>query len=104
MPFTDMAARAVADKLPKIINPKTHAFIDYAMAGTFFVLGAMFWKRNKRAAIGAMLCGAATTATSIITDYPGGVKKVISFHTHGRIDAGLSGMTAAAPNFLAFND
>ena len=104
MTITNMAASAVADKLPKVINPKTHAFIDYAMAGTFFVLGAMFWKRNKRAAIAATLCGAATAATSLLTDYPGGVKRVISFHTHGRIDAGLAGMTAAAPNFLAFND
>jgi hypothetical protein len=104
MALTDMAARAVADKLPKVIDPRTHAFIDYAVAGTFFILGAVFWRRNKRAAIGAMLCGGATAATSMLTDYPGGVKKVISFETHGRIDMGLTGLTATMPNFLAFTD
>src|SRR5438045_2618514 len=68
MALTDMAARAVADKLPKVIDPKTHAFIDYAVAGTFFILGAVFWRRNKRAAIGAMLCGGATAETSMQTE------------------------------------
>jgi hypothetical protein len=104
MPFSQMATSAVANRLPKVINPKAHAVIDYAMAGTFFALGAFFWRDNKRAAIGALLCGAATTATSMLTDYPGGVKRVISFETHGKIDAGLAGLTATMPNFLAFGD
>ena len=104
MPLTDMAARALADKLPKVIDAKTHAFIDYGTAAACFALGAMFWSRNKRASIGAMLCGGAIVATSMITDYPGGVKKMLSFQTHGKVDAGLAGMTAAIPNFLAFSN
>jgi hypothetical protein len=104
MPFSQMATSAVANRLPKVINPKAHAVIDYAMAGTFFALGAFFWRDNKRAAIGALLCGAASAATSMLTDYPGGVKRVISFETHGKIDAGLAGLTATMPNFLAFGD
>jgi hypothetical protein len=104
MPLSQLAARAVANKLPKVINPTAHAVIDYAMAGTFFALGAYFWRNNKRAALGAMLCGSATVATSMLTDYPGGVKRVISFETHGKIDAGLAGLAATMPNFLAFND
>jgi hypothetical protein len=40
----------------------------------------------------------------MLTDYPGGVKRVISFETHGKIDAGLAGLTATMPNFMAFND
>src|SRR3954468_8507262 len=103
MPLTDMAARALVDKLPKVIDAKTHAFIDYGTAATCFALGARFWSRNKRASIGAMLCGSAIVATSMITDYPGGLKKarMLSFQTHGKVDAGLAGMTAAIPNFLA---
>ena len=104
MPLTDMAARAVADKMPKVIDAKTHAFLDYAMAGAFLLLGAVCWKRNQRAAIGAVLCGGATVATSMLTDYPGGVKKLISFETHGKIDLGLTGLTATMPAFLAFGD
>jgi hypothetical protein len=104
MPLTDMATRAVADRLPKVIKPKAHAVLDYAVAGAMFTLGAFFWKRNKRAAIGAMLCGGATVATSLLTDYPGGVKPFISFETHGKIDAGMAGLTATMPTFLAFGD
>lgn len=104
MPLTDMAARAVANKLPKVIDAKTHAFFDYGTAATCFALGAMFWSRNKRASIGAMLCGSAIVATSMITDYPGGVKKMLTFQTHGKVDAGLAGLTAAIPNFLAFSN
>jgi hypothetical protein len=40
----------------------------------------------------------------MLTDYPGGVKRVISFETHGKIDAGLAGLAATMPNFLAFTD
>ena len=104
MALTDLATRAVTDRLPKVIKPKTHAVLDYAVAGAMFTLGAFFWKRNKRAAIAAFACGGATLATSLITDYPGGVKPLISFETHGKIDAGMAGFTATAPTFLAFGD
>lgn len=104
MPFTNMATAAMANKLPKVIDSKTHAFMDYATAATCFALGAMFWRRNKRASIGAVLCGSAIVATSMITDYPGGVKKLLTFQTHGKMDAGMAAMTAAIPNFLAFSD
>ena len=39
-----------------------------------------------------------------MTDYPGGVKPVISFETHGKIDAGMAGLTATVPTFLGFGD
>jgi hypothetical protein len=104
MPLTHTAANMVADKLPKVFDAKTHAIMDYVTVAGFAALAVMFWGRNKRAAIGAAVCGGAIAATSLLTNYPGGVKRVISFQTHGRIDAGLAGMTAAIPNFLAFND
>jgi hypothetical protein len=104
MALTDMATRAVTERLPKAIKPKAHAVLDYAMAGALITLGAFFWKRNKRAAIGAMACGGATLATSLLTDYPGGIKPMISFETHGKIDAGMAGLTATMPTFLAFGD
>ena len=93
MALTDSATRLLADRLPKVIDPKTHAVIDYVMAGAFITMGAFYWSHNKRAAIGAFLCGGAAAATSMLTDYPGGIKKSISFQTHGKIDAGLAGLT-----------
>jgi hypothetical protein len=90
--------------MPKMIGPKTHAIIDYAVAATFFTAGALFWRRHKRAAISSFLCGAAATANSLLTDYPGGVWKVMSFDTHGKIDAGLAGLTATMPSAMFFRD
>lgn len=102
MPLATRAAQMVADRMPKVVDPKTHAVLDYVLGGTCLALGAFFWKRNKRAAIAATMCGAATLTNAMLTDYPGGVKKVLSFETHGRIDAGLAGLTATMPSFFAF--
>lgn len=104
MTITTSAANMVAQRMPKVLNAKTHAVADYVTAGAFFVMAAMFWGRNHRAAIGAALCGGAVAANALITNYPGGVAKVISFQTHGRVDMGLAGLTASMPNFMAFDD
>jgi hypothetical protein len=88
--------------MPKIISPKAHAVVDYVTAGAFLLTAAFYWSRNKRAALGAFVCGGAELATSLLTDYPGGVKKVISFRNHGRIDLGLAAMTATMPEFMGF--
>jgi hypothetical protein len=88
-----------AGRLPKI-SPRTHAALDYAIAGSFVLMGALFWRRNRRAAMGALFCGGATAAVSLLTDYPGGVKKVIPYSLHGKIDSGLIAMTAAMPRLM----
>jgi hypothetical protein len=104
MALSNMATRVVTDRLPKVIKPKAHAILDYSMAASMLALGAFFWKRNKRAAVGAMICGGATIATALLTDYPGGLKPAISFETHGKIDAGMAGITATMPTFLNFGE
>jgi hypothetical protein len=104
MPILDKAAKLVTNRMPKVISPRTHAIIDYAMAASFFGMAAFFWRRNKRAAVSALLCGAAGTITSLCTDYPGGVVREISFKTHGTIDFALSGLAASLPGMLRFND
>ena len=84
--------RMAAGKMPKVIDPTTHALLDYAVAGSFLLMGVLFWKRSKRAAIGSLFCCGATAANIMLTDYPGGTRKVVSYKSHGRIDAGLAGM------------
>jgi hypothetical protein len=104
MPLLHQAARFATNKMPKVINPTAHAIIDYAMAASFFGMAAFFWRRNKRAAVSALVCGVAETVTALCTDYPGGVVDEISFETHGGIDFGLSGMVASLPGMLRFSD
>jgi hypothetical protein len=104
MPVSTGLANAATRYLPKMISPRGHALADYAVAGSFLLLGALFWRKNKRASLGALVCGGAELANSLLTDYPGGVSKTLSYPVHGKIDVGLAGMTALMPEFMAFND
>lgn len=104
MPVIASAIKYVGGSLPKVISPEGHAVADYATAGLFLLGAALFWRRSKRAAVASLICGAAETAVAALTDYPGGIKHVISFPLHRKIDFGLSSMAATMPEFLAFED
>ena len=100
MALFDTGVRALANRLPKVISPKTHAILDYATAGSFFVATVLFWKHHKRAALGTLACGIAETTVAMLTDYPGGVYKVMDFPTHGRVDVGMAAGLESLPRFL----
>jgi hypothetical protein len=104
MALLDTGVKAVTDRLPKVISPKTHAIIDYGVVGSFALMGALFWRSSKRAAIASWACAAGEATVAMLTDYPGGVAKVISFETHGKIDAGMSGAVATLPSLLGFGN
>ncbi len=89
-----------ARRMPKMINPRVHSALDYAVAGSFLLMGALFWKRNRRAAIGSLLCGGVTAAVSLLTDYQDDTRKPISYSMHGQVDTGLVAMTAAMPRLM----
>jgi hypothetical protein len=93
-----------ASRMPKKISPRVHSALDYAVAGSFLLAGALFWKRNRRAAVGSLLCGGATAAVSLLTDYSGQDGKPISYAMHGQIDTGLIAMTAAMPKLMNIED
>jgi hypothetical protein len=102
MAIWQQGARAITRRMPKVIDPSTHAVLDYAVAGAFLLAAAGLWKRNRRAAIGSLLCGGATAVNAMFTDYPGGVFPTISYRTHGNVDAGLAGLTASTPRLMGF--
>ena len=99
--FNNVVKMAVKP-LPDMISPKGHAVIDYMIAGAFFATAGLFWRQNKRAAVGSLLCGAAQVGVNMLTDYPGGVRRAIRFSTRRKLDLGLAAMTAAMPEFLNF--
>ena len=102
MSLLQSAVSLVADRLPETIDPKTHAVLDYAMAGTFITAGALFWRRHRRAAIGSFICGSTIAATALLTDYQGGIAEKVSYDTHGKIDAGVAGLATAIPSAMFF--
>jgi hypothetical protein len=90
-------------RLPKTIDPATHSVLDYLTVSYFMLLAGMYWGRNKRAAVGALINGGMVLGLSMLTDYPGGLKK-ISFRDHGKGDI-LQMLTAAGiPNVLGFGN
>jgi hypothetical protein len=104
MSLLESGVRFAAGRMPKLIKPRTHAVLDYAVVGVFLAMGTQLWKRNRRAAVGSLLCGGAAALNAMITDYPGGVVHAIDYSTHGSLDAGLAALTAAAPRLLGFAD
>ncbi len=104
MPVSQMIANAGKEYLPKVISPRSHAIIDYAVAGSFLLMGGLFFRKNKRASVGAFIIGGALVGQALCTDYPGGITNLISFQTHGKLDTGMAGMMAAMPDLLGFKD
>ena len=105
MPLMQRGVAALMGRMPKVMSPKAHAIADWATIGMWGVVAGMAWGRNKRAAISAIICGAAEMGTVLVTDMPlGGVKELISFPTHGKIDMGLAATASAMPNLMGFDD
>lgn len=104
MPITTSVANILTKRLPKLMTPKGHAIADYLSIVGFFVAGALFWRLNRRAAMAAFVCGGAELAVNLVTDYPGGVRKLISFPFHEKMDLGLAAMAASIPEFMGFAD
>lgn len=102
MAILNNIAKLAVKPLPRMISPKAHAVLDYMAVGAFLAASSWFWRYNKRAAIAATICGAAELALCLVTDYPGGARKIIHFGKRQEIDLGLAAMTASMPEFLAF--
>jgi len=96
------AVTKMTSGMPKVIDPATHAVLDYLTAGTFFAIGISMLGRHKRAAGLAFANGASVLGLSLMTDYPGGLFRKISFQTHGMVDAIQAVMAGAGPAMLGF--
>jgi len=92
----------VVDRVPKIIDPQAHAVLDYVTAGSMLAMGVALLKRNRRAANLAFVQGGMILGVSLMTDYPGGVWKRLSFRTHGMLDVLTASMSAMMPALLGF--
>jgi uncharacterized YccA/Bax inhibitor family protein len=104
MGLLQMGVQAVTRRLPKSIPVKTHAVVDYAVAGSFLAAAAFLWSRNRRAATAALVCGSAGVANALLTDYPGGVFKVIPFSRHQHIEKAMAGVLATIPGIAGFKE
>ncbi len=104
MSLLHKSASILSARLPKVLGPGVHSVVDYSLAALFFSASALFWRRHKSASVSALLCGTGVMLNSLFTDYPGGVVQAISWETHGRIEVGLAGITAAIPGLMGFGE
>jgi hypothetical protein len=90
--------------LTKAISPAQHAVLDYSVAATFFGLGAAMLARHRPAATLAFVNGAMVLGMSLLTDYPGGLFRTLSFHTHRTGDIVQAAVAGLGPVLMGFGD
>lgn len=90
------------NKLPRVIDPKTHKSLDFLTSATFFMIAGAFWGSHKRATATALINGAAVLAATLLTDYDGDGKRPISFPDHGKIDIAQASMASGLPVVMGF--
>ncbi len=92
-------------KVPKLISPGVHAWLDVAVTGYFAALGIWFAVRGKgRPATAAFVNAAMVAGVSLMTDYEGNGKKPINFKLHGTLDAVQATTAVLAPVLHGFAD
>jgi hypothetical protein len=101
--MTDMD-NATNRMMPAVISPAQHAMLDYGVAATFFGVGAALWGRHRPAASLAFLNGAMVLGMSLVTNYPGGVYRTLSFKTHRTGDIVQAALAGFGPALFGFSD
>lgn len=88
--------------VPRLISPTAHGAIDYCHAAFFFAVGMFCRRSNKRAATAAFITSGFILAQSMLTDYKFGVKRVIPFSTHGKMDRVFAAGSWLIPKLFGF--
>jgi hypothetical protein len=93
-----------AQAATKIISPAQHAVLDYGVAATFFAFGFSVLSRHRPAAALAFVNGAMIVGMSLLTDYPGGVFRTLSFRTHRTGDIAQAALAGLGPLLFGFGN
>lgn len=86
----------------KVISPGRHAVLDYGVAASFFGVGMALARRHRPASILAFVNGGLVLGMSLLTNYPGGVMRRLSFRTHRTGDIMQAGLAAVGPALFGF--
>lgn len=102
MSLATKALGSLEDRLPKLINARVHGVIDYAHAAFFLGLAIGCRKKNPPAALAALGTGLLVLGESLLTDYPLGVKPVLPFSVHGKLESGFAAFSFSIPKLFGF--
>lgn len=84
------------------ISPGRHAMLDYTVAGSFLALAWSLRDSNRRASMLAMLNGGMVLGMSLLTNYPGGVIRKLSFKAHRTGDIVQAALAGVGPVLFGF--
>jgi hypothetical protein len=88
--------------LPKVISPRSHAIIDWALFAATLGTAYVFGKKNRIIGLSALTTAVVEGANVAFSDFPGGLIRKARFPTHGRLGAGNLPMFAALPLLMCF--
>jgi hypothetical protein len=101
MTDTDLVPRKA---LTKAISPAQHAVLDYGVAATFLALGFSLQSRHRPAAALAFVNGVMVLGMSLLTNYPGGLFRTLSFRTHRTGDIVQAALAGLGPVLFGFGN
>ncbi len=84
------------------ISPAQHAVLDYGVAAMFLTLGFSVLSRHRPAAALAFINGAMIAGMSLLTDYPGGVFRTLTFREHRTGDIVQAALAGLGPLLFGF--
>ena len=79
-----------------VLSPRIHAALDY-LSVLVLVLAPTLFGLNDIAAAGAYALAAIHLALTLLTDFPGGVMKVVPLQSHGMIEIVVGVLLVLAP-------
>jgi hypothetical protein len=91
-----------AQRIPKVISPAQHAVLDYSVAATFVAFGLSVRSRHRPAAALAFVNGAMIVGMSMLTNYPGGIFRILSFRAHRTGDIAQAALAGLGPLLFGF--
>lgn len=97
-----MDTKRLTDRMWAGITPAQHAFLDYAVAAMFFAYGYAVRPRHQQASALAFANGAMVLGMSLLTDYPGGVVRTLSFRAHRTGDILQAALAGLGPVVMGF--
>ncbi|HVP64403.1 MAG TPA: hypothetical protein VMT82_05880 [candidate division Zixibacteria bacterium] len=86
----------------RVIDKRTHGVLDHLTAAYFYILAGLFWGRHPRASFVALTNATMVTGLALFTDYPGALRKVVPFETHGKLDLVQAATASMLPTLLGF--
>ena len=87
----------------KILQPRTHAILDYGLAALFLLAPTLF-DFSATAATLSYVSGIAYIGASLLTKYPLGAIKLIPFPLHGVLESIMAAGWIVAPWLAGFAD